>query len=77
MKHYRVTYADLALVNYCDTGLKVKRGSVVYIPTFSGQAASKAEPKVQVARALQKEEPVARVEARKESWRRAEAFSQD
>ena len=67
MKRYRVTYADLALVNYCDTGLKAKRGSVIYIPSFYKQPALMAEPKAQVARALKKEVPEARVETKKES----------
>jgi LysM repeat protein len=62
-----VTYPELALVNYCDTGIKAKRGSVVYIPSFYGQPASKEEqPKVQLARVAKREESVARVEAQKE-----------
>ena len=67
MKRYAVTYAELALVNYCDTGLKAKQGSVVYIPSFYGQPASQEErPKVQLARVAKKEKSGARVEARKE-----------
>lgn len=66
MKRYRVTYADLALVNYCDTGVKVKRGSVIYIPSFYGQPALKAEPKTQVARVLKNEAPEMRAGTRKE-----------
>ncbi len=66
MKRYGVTYAELALVNYCDTGLKAKRGGVVYIPSFYRQPASNAEPKMLLARVAKKEELVARVEARKE-----------
>ena len=67
MKRYGVSYADLALVNYCDTGLKVKPGSIVYIPSFYKQSGTNAEPKVQVARALKREvpAPVVAVEVQK------------
>jgi membrane-bound lytic murein transglycosylase D len=66
MKRYGVTYADLALVNYCEVGLKVKPGSTVYIPSFYRQPAPKVEPKAEVARAPEKKESASQVEARKE-----------
>jgi membrane-bound lytic murein transglycosylase D len=65
MKRYGVTYADLTLVNYCDTGLKAKPGTIVYIPSFYKQPGTAPEPKVQVARAVKKEVPVSPVVAEK------------
>jgi membrane-bound lytic murein transglycosylase D len=65
MKRYGVSYTDLALVNYCDTGLKAKPGSIVYIPSFNRQTGTNTEPKVEVARTLKKEVPASRVEAQK------------
>ena len=67
MKRYGVTYADLALVNYCDTDLKVRPGSTVYIPSFDKQSAPTVERKVEVARTPKKEGPVSLVEAGKET----------
>ncbi len=57
MKRYGVSYADLALVNYCDRELKAKPGSTVYIPSFYKQAGARPEAKVLLARALKKEAP--------------------
>jgi membrane-bound lytic murein transglycosylase D len=65
MKRYGVTQADLALVNYCDTGLKAKRGTVIYIPSFYGQPTLRAERKVQLAGITKKEGFEARITARK------------
>ncbi len=62
MKRYGVTYADLTLVNYCDTGLKAKPGTIVYIPSFQKQPGVNTEPKVQVARGLKKAVPAPQVE---------------
>ena len=49
MKRYRVRYEDLMLVNYCETGLKVKPGTVVYIPKFADTGGKKPEVKTAVA----------------------------
>ncbi len=70
MKRYGLSYADLALVNYCDTGLKVKTGSVLFIPTFQAfqaQITPKAEPNVRIARVSNIEPAAPRLEPRKES----------
>jgi membrane-bound lytic murein transglycosylase D len=66
MKRYGVSANDLALVNYCETGLKVKQGTVVYIPTFYRHQGPRTEPKVEVVSLPEKKEPQPRVETRKE-----------
>jgi membrane-bound lytic murein transglycosylase D len=38
MKKYRLTYADLCLVNDCENDIKVRRGSSLNIPRFGGSA---------------------------------------
>ena len=67
MKRYGVTANDLALVNYCETGLKVKPGTVVYIPTFYRHQGPRIESGTELASLPDKKEPQARVETRKES----------
>jgi membrane-bound lytic murein transglycosylase D len=66
MKRYGVTGNDLALVNYCEAGLKVKPGTVVYIPTFYRHQGPRTEPKIELASLPEKKEPQSRVETRKE-----------
>ncbi len=53
MKRYGVSYTDLILVNYCETGLKPKPGSVVFIPTFYKHGMPKGEARVEVAQATE------------------------
>ena len=66
MKRYGVSANDLALVNYCETGLKAKQGTVVYVPTFYRHQGPRTEPKVEVVSLPEKKEPQSRVETRKE-----------
>jgi membrane-bound lytic murein transglycosylase D len=65
MKRYGVSANDLVLVNYCETGLKVKPGAVVYIPTFYRHEGPRTEPKVEVVSLPEKKEPQSRVETKK------------
>lgn len=66
MKRYRVKYEDLMLVNYCETGFKLKLGTVVYIPRFSDTAGG-GKPEAKVAGAgLKKEKEQVTAESRKE-----------
>ena len=66
MKRYGVSANDLALVNYCETGLKVKQGTVVYIPTFYRHQGPRIEPKTELASLPEKKKPQPPVETRRE-----------
>ena len=68
MKRYRVTSADLMLVNRCDRDLKVRPGTVLYIPSYSPgsepvqRAEGDAEPPVKAAAAKKTPTPQARAQ---------------
>ena len=66
MKRYGVSYSDLMLVNYCETGLKPKPGSVVFIPTFYRNVVPKSEPRVEVAQATEERRPEPSAEGRRD-----------